>query len=83
MSYQEVLEAALALPVKKQEQLLDKLEERLAAENGIDLSPEWQAEIKRRLAEYRAGKAKTYTHADLKRKMTQLRKKRAKAHLPS
>jgi putative addiction module component (TIGR02574 family) len=78
MSYQQILEAALALPAKKQHELLEQLEERLEIANGHGLSEEWLAEIDRRLAEYKAGGVPTITWEEAKRRMRKLRKTRAR-----
>jgi len=78
MSYQQVLEAALALPLTKQQKLMEQLEEHLATGDGGELSPEWEKEIERRLAEYKAGTAKTITWEEAKQRMDKLRKSHGK-----
>ena len=78
MSYKQVLEAALALPVGKQQKLMEQLEENLAAADDGELSAEWEKEIDRRLAEYKAGKAKTITWEEAKERMQKLRKSHGK-----
>lgn len=83
MSYTHVLEAALALPKSKRAELLDELHASLAGPENDRVVAAWHIEIQRRLEEYRAGKAKTFTHEEFKRKMRQLRRKHAKIHLPS
>ena len=83
MAYKQVLEAALALPKSKRADLLDELHASLAGPENDGVAAAWHTEIQRRLEEYRAGKAKTFTHEDLKQKMKQLRRKHAKTHLPS
>ena len=83
MSYKHVLEAALALPKSKRAELLDELHASLAGPEDAGVAAAWHIEIQRRLAEYRTGKAKTFTHEELQRKMKQLRRKHAKIHLPS
>jgi putative addiction module component (TIGR02574 family) len=78
MSYQQVLKAALALPIKKKKELKEQLEEDLANVNGDLLSDEWRAEIDKRVAEYKAGKAKTITWEEAKRRLRKLRESHGK-----
>ncbi len=62
----EVLEAALALPVDDQRVLVEAL---LAASNAEDYLPfdrSWLPEVQRRLAAYDAGQTRAYTWAEVK-----------------
>jgi len=71
-SWEEVLEAALALPEDDQWELLERL--RIAMGCYDDgLSEEWKAEIQRRCEEIDQGKAKLMTLSEFKRAMKKLR----------
>ena len=55
VAFDSVLQAALALPLDKREQLIDSLAATLPSPIVPPLHPAWQAEIERRSAEFDAG----------------------------
>jgi len=63
------LSGLLILVIKKKKELKEQLEEDLANVNGNLLSDEWRSEIDKRIAEYKAGKAKTITWEEAKRRL--------------
>jgi putative addiction module component (TIGR02574 family) len=54
-----IFDAALSLPSEDRATLADKLVESLRAEESAELSPEWTAEIRRRIEAYKRGEMKT------------------------
>lgn len=57
LSYDTLLQQALALPAADRENLVQALLPTLAASESGSLHPEWETEIERRTAEYDAGLA--------------------------
>ena len=54
----KILEDALALPEKEREALVEALSDSLDPET-VELSPEWNSEIRKRIAQIENGEAKT------------------------
>lgn len=65
MTVQEVFEAAKALSLDEQYELLHRLQVNLKPLPPT-LSPEWEEEIKRRVAELDSGEAETYSWEEVK-----------------
>ncbi|TLD70327.1 addiction module antitoxin RelB [Phragmitibacter flavus] len=72
-----LLENALRLPLEERCRIATRLIESVDEEDDLDLSPEWQAEIDRRVESVRNGTAKLVPHEEvitsLKNKLSEQR----------
>ena len=65
-SFEQIIEAALALPDSKRAELVDTLISTFAPEDAAPLDDAWLAEINRRSDEFDAGGVETLTWAEVK-----------------
>ncbi|MCE9555559.1 MAG: addiction module protein [Planctomycetes bacterium] len=63
--YQDVLHAAMALPIEQRSQLADELLDSLPAEHAPPLDDEWRAIIRLRWQEYKEGRVQTIPWEDV------------------
>jgi putative addiction module component (TIGR02574 family) len=68
MSFQELLDQALALPEEDRYRLLDALQDSL----GVEFDDETLAELDRRIDDFHAGKARGHSHDEVKRILAEL-----------
>lgn len=75
LPYEQLLESSMSLPPQDRSRLAARLIESLDdADDDVELSPAWQAEINRRMETIRQGTAQLVPHEEV---MTQVRRKLA------
>ena len=66
---EQLLEAALRLPRDDRSRLAELLRESVDAEDDGELTPEWRAEIARRVADLDSGRTRAVPWEDVRRKL--------------
>lgn len=66
---EQLLEAAMALPEVERAHLASALWESIADERDLVLSPEWQAEIRRRIEESDRGEGVSLTEEEVEQRL--------------
>lgn len=69
LSTAEVLEAAMKLPAGERAELVHLLWESVELEFDGELSPQWKAEIKRRIERLEKGEATLLTEAEFEKRL--------------
>jgi putative addiction module component (TIGR02574 family) len=67
---EQIIQAALALPIPERERVIDELVISCEPENGPPLDEAWMAEIQRRSAELDAGLVKPIPWEEVKARLT-------------